>query len=157
MLQAVIRNGNIEWSSPCKVGFVLERLSKFESLTCLRRNATNPSISMFYASRMRTESVQRDIVNAILRAKSEDDSKTAHTISTEFSTHPVHSAFWGLGVVDVHEKLTHEKLHNSSLGVTKLVLKTIELYIKRVFTKKGVAGWKHITAQLNRRLKDMNK
>ncbi len=82
------------------------------------------------ACRMRAEQHQCQIVAGILDARARNDAAEAKRLSTEFSTHPVQSAFHALGVVDFHEKITHVKLHNNSLGVTRLVLRTIERYLK---------------------------
>jgi len=101
-----------------------------------------------------TEFQQKNVVNLIFQAHAENDTKTASKLSTKFSTHAVTSAFWGLGVVDFHEKITHEKLHNNILGVTRLVLRLIEDYVVRTFNKKTA---KTITKTLNIRLSNIDK
>jgi hypothetical protein len=108
---------------------------------------------------MRTEGVQCAFVKAMISAKQRNDSKAASDLSSRTSTHALPSSFWGLGAVDIHEKITHEKLHNNSLGVTKLVLRVIEVYVKSVFQKRarGKLDAKQITSELNRRLNNLDK
>lgn len=45
------------------------------------------------------------------------------------STHPIKTAFWGLGAVDIHEKLMHETLHNNHLGVSPALIRMYAAYI----------------------------
>lgn len=108
---------------------------------------------------MRTEAHQLQIIQAITSASQQNDTRTANEISTVFSTHPVLSSFWGLGVVDIHEKITHEKLHNNSLGVTKLVLRVIERYLKSAFpaVRGRTRTFTTITKELNKRLEELDK
>lgn len=107
-----------------------------------------------FSHRMRSEDMQKQIVAQIQHAKDSNQVSLAKQISTKFSTHSMQSAFYGLGVVDIHEKLTHEKLHNNSLGVTRLVLRLIEIFVNSNFVPKKV---KDITRQLNDRLSSIDK
>jgi hypothetical protein len=87
-------------------------------------------------------------------AKNSNNNVLAKEISTKYSTHLIVSAFYDLGVVDVYEKLTHENLHNNSLGVTRLVLKLIEKYLNKILKPKQL---KAVTKELNLRLVTMDR
>eukprot|EP00967_Tisochrysis_lutea_P117610 scaffold190319_cov18-Tisochrysis_lutea.AAC.1 len=106
------------------------------------------------ATTMRKERSQKAFVVNTIAARQQGDNHTSSKLSTRSSTHPVFSSFWGLGIVDIHEKITHKKLHNNSLGVTRTVLRVIELYLGKVFSKKRAT---EITKELNLRLGSMDR
>eukprot|EP00967_Tisochrysis_lutea_P028687 scaffold33456_cov15-Tisochrysis_lutea.AAC.2 len=106
-----------------------------------------------YPIRMRTELHQRQIVTAMKYATANNKTAEAKRLGSKYSTHPVYSAVHDLGVVDIHEKMTHEKLHNNSLGVTRLVLRVIQRYLKANFKPRAM---KDITVQLNTRLNKLD-
>ena len=58
------------------------------------------------------------------------------------------------GVVDFHLKITYEKLHDSNLGVSRMVLRIIEARLKALCVTKK---FKKIRDTLNDRLKELNK
>lgn len=92
-------------------------------------------------------------MNAINAALHNGETAEAKRLSSKYATHPVLPAFHDLGVVDIHEKMTHEKLHNNSLGVTRLVLRVTQLHIKANFKKQYNA----ICLELNTRMQAMDK
>lgn len=75
------------------------------------------------ARRQRTELGQATRVARMLQPGL--DNASVQEMGKACSSHPVRSALYGLGVVDVHEKLTHESLHNHNLGVTPMVVHII--------------------------------
>eukprot|EP00967_Tisochrysis_lutea_P086104 scaffold121176_cov19-Tisochrysis_lutea.AAC.1 len=58
-----------------------------------------------------------------------------------------------VGVVDIHQKITYEKMHDSHLGVTRLVLRIIESRLKQI---KAPRQLKEIKLQLNTRLSNLD-
>jgi len=58
------------------------------------------------------------------------------------------------GVVDIHKKITYEKMHDSNLGVTRLVLRIIQRRLKET---KVPRAFNAIKSQLNIRLHDLDK
>lgn len=85
------------------------------------------------ACSVRTEYWQRRLVREMQRLASSShraDRARAVELSKQSSTHPVVSAFWGLGAVDVHRKFTHEVLHNHSLGVSPLIVDLIHQWAR---------------------------
>jgi len=113
----------------------------------------NLSLTQSFPRRPRYELLHRQIVTAILDAKANNQLAEAKRLSSKYATHPVYPAFHDLGVVDIHEKMTHEKLHNNSLGVTRLVLRVLQLHIKANFKTRFNA----ITLELNIRMQEMDK
>lgn len=54
----------------------------------------------------------------------------------DYSAHVIESAFWGLGVVDVHEKIMHESLHNNHLGVSPAIVRMLGAYIAEAIPRR---------------------
>eukprot|EP00983_Pelagomonas_calceolata_P074339 1152523-Pelagomonas_calceolata.AAC.1 len=121
---------------------------------CYRHTKDMGTLTDLEATTMRKERSQKAFVVNTIAARQQGDNHTSSKLSTRSSTHPVFSSFWGLGIVDIHEKITHKKLHNNSLGVTRTVLRVIELYLGKVFSKKRAT---EITKELNLRLGSMDR